>query len=82
MSASMNTELWQKFLEVNIISFINESLYLSTLQAVKTALISEFVTNMKLQRASTDSHENGYQNGKNIMLIKYAPYQYGHIILT
>ena len=72
MSAFMNTELQKIFLKVKIknINLINEILYLSTKQAVKTALTSEFLTNMKLQRASTDNHENGYQNGKNIMLIK------------
>ena len=56
--------------------------YLSTLQAIKTALISEFVTTMKLKKASTDSHENGYQNGKTIIPIKWAPYQYGPIKLA
>ena len=70
MSTFMNTELRQTFLEVNVINLINERLYLSTFQEVKIVLISEFVTAMKLQRASTDSHEKGYQNHKNIIPIK------------
>ena len=66
MSASMITELQQTFLKVNIINLINERLYLSTVQVIKIALISEFTTTMTQQKANTDSHKNGYQNCKNI----------------